>query len=201
MFAYCNNNPVTTSDPKGDVRVAILYDSKLFQKKPFGIAGLFLDLTLRMSSIGTYSPTAVDSYGFKTVDEFVSAWNSLDGEYDEIYIYAHGSDGIAGIYTGNGYIRYSPGKNDVSFSELKNVTVNRHVHLYTCYGSQKDSDGHSAAQGFADLTNAPVYSTDGVQGTFWLFGITFAWKCEWTTTYPSRRPSRHSHTTHSVTEQ
>jgi RHS repeat-associated protein len=189
MFAYCNNDPTNESDPTGccskfflwkrdcgnttcprsrayiKPRVAVIYDSGTsgilwgwLLGKGFKHQGS--ELIKRLSA--SYN---VEEYPFYTMGGFVDCWNALNGDYQEIYILAHGWPGglsCAGESIGTEGEAYS-------FSEL-NQAYTKHVYLYCCDGASLDSYGCSSAHHFANLTNAPVRAVFGGKMNFSWYG-------------------------------
>ena len=181
MFAYCSNNPVMFVDYTGSCKkflwwkidcnkatcstsdnynpdcdkVAVLYDGRtsgwmfgLLFGKGFNKQGKALIKRLE-------TRYDVEDYSFKTLDEFVEAWESLSGEYSEIYIMSHGYSGClscAGKSISGG------GDSDYHFYELSCVSAEM-VYLYSCNGATYSEYG-SAAEWFSLLTGGTVRAVE-----------------------------------------
>ena len=179
MFAYCLNNAVGMFDPNGSCskvllwkidcgkatcndssnynpsakRVAVLYDSRtsgylggLFGGKGFEDQGATLISVMET----TYN---VEAYPFTTMDGFVDSWNSLEGEYDKVYILSHG---YAGGLSCAGQSISNCGTKQYSFSDLNSVSA-KTVNLFSCNGATFGDHG-SVAESFAQLTNGSVWA-------------------------------------------
>jgi hypothetical protein len=95
----------------------------------------------------------VEGHAFTTMDEFAEAWNSLEGEYERVYILSHGYPGglsCAGKSMSNS------GTTDYSFRDLNSVSATT-VYLYSCNGATWVNNG-SVADSFALLTGGSVWA-------------------------------------------
>ncbi len=169
MFSYCGNNPIVYADGKGSVRIAVIYDATLTKHNAWGTDGL----GMLFFGNGSWPFFTMEGHSFTTDDEFVECWNSLQGEYDEIYIYAHGSFSTSSIWfqTEDNYLGNTDNdKRNYSYDVLNPVKVNKLVTLCVC-NAAKEHDGVSTAQVFADLTSCEVKATKGKVKTTFIFGI------------------------------
>ncbi len=160
MFSYCGNNPIVYADSKGSVRIAVIYDATPTKHNLWGINGKAI-IGSQYSPI--YSLVTIEGYQFTTDDEFVECWNSLQGEYDEIYIIAHGSATSASIWfeTEDNYLGICNYEKNYTFDVLNPVKVKSLVTLYVCHAAT-EYDGVSTAQVFANLTSCKVKASEGL---------------------------------------
>ncbi len=169
MFSYCGNNPIVYADSKGSVRIAVIYDATFTKHNAWGTDGL----GMLFFGSGSWPFFTMEGHSFTTDDEFVECWNSLQGEYDEIYVYAHGSATSASIWfqtEGNYLGNIDSSQGNYSYDVLNPVKVNRLVTLCIC-NAAKEHDGVSTAQVFANLTSCEVQATKGKVKTSFFFGI------------------------------
>ena len=195
MFAYCLNNPTNMCDLQGkcsrflgflwkiDCGKATCADSKNYQPSPQKVAviydgyssgyfgGLFGGKGFKShgeSLVHSLSQKfAVESHSFKSMQGFVDAWNSLEGNYSAIYVISHGYPGGLSC---NGKSIGGPGLEDYSFWDLNNVSTPT-VYLYSCNGATPAGRSPSAAYYFAQLTGGSVWAVmngklNFVPGTF-----------------------------------
>ena len=195
MFAYCLNNPINLVDPSGTCsrflgflwkrdckstscpesesyaprgkKAAVIYDGRPNQSlqdiHANGLAQQGEDLVNRLSA----DYTTVESYPFTSMQGFVDNWNNLSGEYDTVYIIAHGDpDGLYcdGLGIGPEYKEYR-----YSFADLNVINVSS-IHLYACDGATLNSQGDSVAILLAALTGAPVVAVSNGGVNFSLNG-------------------------------
>ena len=182
MFAYCLNNPANMCDSNGhcsrflgflwkvDCGQATCKDSKNYQPSPSKVAviydgrtsgylwGLFGGVgfksqgeTLVNSLQGTH---IVEKHAFTTMDGFVDAWNSLDGEYEAIYVISHGYPG--GLSCSGKSISGS-NTEAYNFWDLNSVSTPT-MYLYCCNGATSPASGYSSAYYFAQLTGGNVWA-------------------------------------------
>lgn len=207
MFAYCNNNPVNRFDPDGacskflwifkiDCKQASCPDSKNYNPSPPKAAVIYDGRTSGnlgglIGGIGFESQGEdlieelemsyyVEEYSFTTMDCFVDSWNSLDGEYDCIYILSHGYPG--GLSCAGNSISNS-GKEAYNFWDL-NPVASTTLYLYSCNGATI-GEGGSVASCFAQLTGGSVLAVaNGSLG--YIYGTHFPTPTNggtWTVTY------------------
>ena len=181
MFAYGGNNPVNMYDPDGACSrflgflwkvdcgkvdcpeskeydpsasvVAVLYDSRssgflrLINGQGFKDQGEQIAKDLQSLHI-------VECYPYTNMNEFVDSWNSLNAEYDKIYVIGHG---YAGGMSCAGQSISNSSEEAYSFGDLKTVSATT-VYLYVCNGATIDGKGNSVAFSFAYLTNGSVWA-------------------------------------------
>ena len=193
MFTYCTNNPVNFHDPTGlckntfsfyfkvdcgqkncpqsknyirkTAKVAVIYDGrqsgilngKLLGK---GFSHQGNELVNRLESNYT-----VESYSFKSMQEFVDSWNGLDGEYNKVYIVAHGNAG--GLHCDDSSIGPEYAGYSYSFQSLNPINVTS-IQLYCCDGASLNAQGDSVALILHGLTGAPVTAVQNG-------GVNFSW--------------------------
>ena len=85
---------------------------------------------------------------------FVDSWNSLSGDYEEIYILCHGYPG--GLSCAGESIENS-GRDAYAFWDLGTVSANR-VNLYSCNGGTFNEKGNSVAMHLSQLTGGSVWA-------------------------------------------
>ena len=81
MFAYCSNNPIVFADYLGEAKVYVLYydsDNGFYAQSHDSIY---------------HNDNSVEYIAFTTTQDFIDGWNSMEGDIDEVYIYAHGGKG------------------------------------------------------------------------------------------------------------
>ena len=181
MFAYCGNNIILYNDISGCYKVAIIGDDTTSRHNGWGLdfAGC-IDYY-----IDCYGYNNVDVVPFQTAKEFVEGWNSLDNEYDELIIFAHGSKyrSVLWFQTNNEYLCIDSNNGEHTFSELKQIQVHSHVKMNVCYAAKKINDT-STAEVFANKTNCKVYASTSIVTTFWIFGLSIS--KGWRYVYPTR---------------
>lgn len=115
--------------------------------------------------------------------DFVNIWNSLDGDYDAIYILGHGQAGKFNAREGS----LQSSGSAYSYSALDKVNVTE-IYLYICNGDTPGEGGTSTAHNFANLTGAKVHAVRNGKLSFTWYNcfpyMPFEYYGEWTTSLP-----------------
>ena len=172
LFAYCGNSPVINIDPTGFGKTVVFY---------YYASEGTLDHFAEKSGYFSFYSSNVKRYCVYSAYQFVSAWNSLKGDIDTIYMYLHGDPGqlnfqkgkdILGFKKGDGYNKY------YNFESLKKVKVNKGISLFSCYGGKGKSgnkEGCNVAWMFSKkIGGKPVLACTGGVSYYSLGGKYYA---------------------------
>ena len=192
MFAYCNNNPTDGCDPNGNCsyflwwkidcgkatcpesenynpsaeKAAVLFDNRtsgylggLFGGKGFNRQGQAWVEELEK----TY---AVESIPFSDMGGFVDGWNSLEGEYQVVYIIMHGYPGGLSC---SGKTLSNSTSGDYDFFDLKPASVSN-LYLFSCNGATLSARNDSVASNLEYLTGGNVYAVRDGTVNYPLYG-------------------------------
>lgn len=152
LYAYCENTPVICIDISGYGKIYVIY----YDDKDKGF-----EEQAENSPYYSSSSDDVIMIGVTTNQEFIDAWNSMEGDVDCVYLYVHGGKGI--LYFKGEHLSFSGVENEtssLSFSDLQPQEINQVVYLFSCDGG-KGTEGNNVAFMFADLTDAPVNACTG----------------------------------------
>lgn len=144
MFAYCENSPVVFIDSCGREKTYVLY----YDRENSGFY-------TQSHNSRYYNNNNVEFIAFTTVQEFTDAWNSTDGEIDEVYIYAHGGEGV--LYFSDGELAVDGNR---TFGSLNDVSVDDTIYLFSCSGGS-GKEGSNVAWILADKTDTDVRACTG----------------------------------------
>ena len=190
LFLYCENNPIGRVDPNGKASYAFIYDGRssgilngLFYGK--GFQKQASDLIAKLEA----SNHQVDAHSFESIDEFVSCWDSLSEEYDNLIIMCHGAPGSLDCSGQRIMSNAAWTKNEkqvAAFENLKQVTIHNTVYLLSCNGATIDDNGTSVAKELAKVTNCNVRAVkDGTIMIHYSTGKIYPTDGGyWTTEYP-----------------
>lgn len=97
--------------------------------------------------------------GFQSISEFADAWNSVDKEYDFLFLICHGSPGTLDRhkeYLGIDSPEYAAGMpyRGYDFDEMltNTISLRKGAILFSCHGATEGNHGLSAAQIIAGKT-------------------------------------------------
>ena len=161
IFAYVGNNPVLFVDYTGYGRTYVIY---------YDNPGSGFETQAENSPY--YDPNDKDIYmiGVTTRQDFIDAWNNMEGRIDHVYLYLHGGKGV--LYFSDGSLTFS-GK--VNFSKLNPIKVQDNVFLLSCKGGA-GKPGNNVAWLLARLTKTDVYACTGSVSYSKIFGEYYARK-------------------------
>ena len=168
-------------DLTGKYKVAIIGDDTQTKHNFWGLD--WAGYTAFLYDIYGSDNLEIDVVRFTTAEEFVAGWNSLDDEYDELDVFAHGYSSKPALWfqTKNEALTTTP-SNGLSFSSLKHINVRSSVQLNVCYAA-KEHNNVSIGKVFANLTSHSVSaSTEQVCTFFSPWGLELS--LGWTTVYP-----------------
>ncbi|MEG1843348.1 MAG: RHS repeat-associated core domain-containing protein, partial [Clostridia bacterium] len=159
--AYCANAPIMYSDTDGRERIYTYY---------YYFEGSQAPLKEQAESLMQYKDD-VKMIAVGSAEQFVTEWNAMGTDAEEVYLYLHGKPGgILFNAASNDSVSYDP-NDSYSLESLmpKNLKV---VHMYSCYGAAETDKG-SVAEYFAKITKGKVIAcTVGV--SYWLpFGVSY----------------------------
>ena len=143
LFAYCENSPVACIDPFGYGKIYVIYYEDDFEKQAKNSPGYDSD------------NEDVIFIGVSTAQEFVDAWNSMEGEIDDVYLYVHGGKGELYFYKED--LGFS---GEISFNDLEDKTVDGMIFLLSCKGG-KGKEGNNVAWMFAQKSSTSVRACTG----------------------------------------
>ena len=152
LFAYCENTPVICKDDSGYGKIYVIYydsDNTGFEEQA------------ENSPYYASNSDDVVMIGVTTNEEFINAWNSIDGDVDCVYLYLHGGEGV--LYFRGEHLCFSEVENEtssLSFADLQPKNINETVYLFSCDGG-KGAEGNNVAFMLADLTDTQVYACTG----------------------------------------
>ncbi len=160
-FAYCGNNPVIYTDSTGYGRTYVIYYDN--------VGTGFYDQAMNSPY---YDSKNKDVYmiDVTTGEDFVNAWNGMQGTIDNVYLYLHGGKGA--LYFKGESLRFSGNAN---FNNLESKDVEKRVYLFSCKGGAGE-EGNNVAWMFSKLTSAPVIACTGSVSFSKLFGKYYARK-------------------------
>ncbi|MBQ5320623.1 MAG: RHS repeat-associated core domain-containing protein [Oscillospiraceae bacterium] len=161
LFSYCENNPITYIDDMGYGRTYVIYynDPKKGFKTQAYNSPYYNKCSRNVSLIGVTS-----------INDFITAWNNIEGSVDYIYLYLHGGRGT--LYFKGETLGFS---GEQSFSKLKQKKVNLAVYLFSCHGGN-GSEGNNVAWMLAKRTGSKVYACTGSVSYSKVFGKYYARK-------------------------
>lgn len=141
LFAYCYNNPIMFTDKDGHESTYVFYYNTAVR----GLKNQAIDSYYYSSKSNDVKLIPVVSK-----KDFIDAWNSMEGEIDEVYIFVHGAEGVL----------WFKGES-MSMDEIKKLnskSVSNRVGLFSCNGGRGE-EGSNVAWAFAKLTGAKVHAT------------------------------------------
>ena len=160
MFAYCGNNPVIFADITGYGKTYVFV---------YSTGNDFIDQAEDSPYFDTEDPDVI-IIKVSTATDFVGAWNSMDEDIDNIYIYAHGGTGT--LYFSESQISND---SDITFASLEEVDVSGITYLFSCHGGDGE-EGNNVAWELAKLTNSSVRACTGSVSYSKIFGHYYARK-------------------------
>ena len=152
LFTYCENSPVICKDSLGYGKTYVIY----YDSEETG----FEDQA-ENSPYYTSGSEDVVMIGVTTNQEFIDAWNSIEGDVDNVYLYLHGGTGV--LYFYNEELRFPNAENtssSLSFGDLESKSINEGVYLFSCDGGKGDI-GSNVAFMFAELADTKVRACTG----------------------------------------
>ena len=155
LFTYCGNNPIIYSDSTGYGKTYVIYyddpNSGFYTQ---AANSLYYDSNSKN----------VCMIGVSTRQDFIDAWNGMNGDIDHIYLYLHGGKGALHF---KGESMGFAEKH--TFDELQKKKVSECVHLFSCKGGA-GKEGNNVAWMIAKLTNSKVIACTGKVSYMKIFG-------------------------------
>ena len=118
LFAYCDNNPVINIDPSGYGKTVVFYY--------YASRGSLAHFAEKSAYFSFYSSN-VESHVVYSAKQFVTSWNRLKGNIDNIYLYLHGDPGQLNFQGGDDILGFSKGRKYnkyYSLYSLEKKTIN-----------------------------------------------------------------------------
>ena len=150
LFAYCDNKPILCLDKSGAGKTYVFYYYFPGSDAPLK------DEAMNSPYFDSSDTENVMMIDVKTSQDFVNAWNSMEGEIDDVYLYLHG---------GAGYFQLDDDKIgigdefDYQLDELEEKNISGVVYDFACHGADI-YNGTSVAEKLAIKTKATVIACD-----------------------------------------
>ena len=146
LYSYCENNPVVYFDPTGHNKTYVFYYN--YPGSDFYVQAYNSPYYNINSSEVILKPVIYSK-------DFISAWNSMSGTIDYIYLYLHGGAGL--LYFRGEEMSFN---GSIKFSSLSYKKVQKCVYLFSCYGGSAKAGG-VVAYAFANATSCKVQACTG----------------------------------------
>jgi len=152
LFAYCENSPVICKDDSGFGKIYVIY----YEREDNGF-----EEQAKNSPYYTSDSEDVVMIGVTTNQEFVDAWNSIEGNVDNVYLYLHGGMGVLYFYNEELSFPYVDNNtSSLSFGDLESKSISEGIYLFSCDGGY-GGVGSNVALMFADLADTKVRACTG----------------------------------------
>ena len=157
LYVYCSNNAISFVDSFGYAKTyMIYYDSPNTGFEEQALNSPYYDV----------NDEDVILIGVVTDEDFIAAWNSMEGDIDYVYLYLHGGEGC--LYFKGATMSFN-GTYGKSFYSLNSIYVNKKVYLFSCSGGAGD-ESNNVAWMFSRLTSSRVSACTGSVSYSRLFG-------------------------------
>ena len=170
IYCYCDNKPILCVDLTGAGKTYVFY--YYFPES----TGSLKEEAMNSPYFDAADEDAVSMIPIKTAEDFINAWNAMEGEIDEVYLYLHGAAGH--FLLANGRIGFDD-VSEYSIDDLNEKIINGTLYDFACYGAAKKG-GKTVAGVLSEKTQATVIACDvGVSYRFeqdwlgWYFGNTY----------------------------
>ena len=163
LFCYCKNSPVMYVDHRGyGTTYVIYYDNpgSGFEEQAFN------------SPYYDEEDEDVIFIAVTSSNDFIEAWNSMEGEIDYAYLYLHGGEGK--LFFKNETLTFSGTQ---SFADLNDKEIDCGVYLLSCHGGDGKA-GNNVALMFSELTSAKTYACTGSVSYSCILGNYYARKAK-----------------------
>ena len=144
VFAYCGNNPIVYIDTTGNGRTYVIYYNNPGSD--------FYDQAMNSPY---YNNKNVYMLSVISSQDFVDAWNSMNGQIDYVYLYLHGGEGK--LYFKGESFAFS---GDLCFRDIEFRKVNKRTVLFSCEGGAGKESSNVALE-LSKKTDSIVFACTG----------------------------------------
>ena len=161
LFAYCDNRPIICLDQSGAGKTYVFYYYFPESKSPLK------EEAMNSPYFDSSDTENVEMIAVETSEDFINAWNAMEGEIDDVYLYLHGGAGhlqLARDTIGIG------DEFDYQLEELDEKSISGAVYDFACH-SAENYNGTSVAEVLSKKTKTTVIACD--VGVSYRFGNFF----------------------------
>ena len=150
VYCYCDNKPILCVDLNGAGKTYVFYYYFPESSSPLK------EEAMNSPYFDSSDETSVAMIPVKTAEDFVNAWNAMEGEIDDVYLYLHGAPGHLQLAEDRIGV---DDESEYSFDALDEKIISGTVYDFACYGAAK-SGGKTVAGELAQKTQATVIACD-----------------------------------------